>query len=111
MSAKGTSHHKAAGLTGWGMIIGLPFAIVFALKAAGAGPSGLTAWLSDDISAAGFFAFFTAALWYCKLQFDEVILDYFSGGFRSFCLLLNKVVPFVVWALLAYALYKLSWGA
>lgn len=111
MSAKGTSHHKAAGLTGWGMIIGLPFAVACATIAVSKGLEGFSAWLSSTVSAAGFFAFFSAAIWYCKLQFDEVILDYFDGGFQKFCLLLNRIVPFIIWALLGYALYKLSGAA
>ena len=106
--SKGSSHHKAHGLTGFGLIIGLPFAICSVVKAVGAGSQGFTAWLSNPIGGIGFLAFFTAAIWYCKLEFDEVIMDYFDGGLRSFGLLANRIVPFIVWLLAAYAVLKLA---
>ncbi|MEP3889657.1 MAG: hypothetical protein ABJN69_04270 [Hellea sp.] len=106
--SKGSSHHKAHGLTGLGLIIGLPFAIFSVVKAVGAGSEGFVSWLSNPIGGIGFLAFFTAAIWYCKLEFDEVIMDYFDGGLRSFGLLANRIVPFIVWLLAAYAVLKLA---
>ena len=106
--SKGSSHHKAHGLTGLGLIIGLPFAIFSVVKAVGGGSEGFSAWLSNPLGGLGFLAFFTAAIWYCKLEFDEVIMDYFDGGLRSFGLLANRAVPFIVWLLAAYAVLKLA---
>ena len=109
----GTSHHKVHGLTGWGLIIGLPFAICSAVCAVRMGTpdapaSGFITWLSNPIYGLGFLAFFTAAVWYCKLEFDEVIMDYFGGGARSFGLLASKLIAFIAWALAAYAIIKLA---
>ena len=106
--SKASSHHKAQGLTGWGLIIGLPFAFCSAVKAINGGSEGFTIWLSSPIGSLGFLAFFTAAIWYCKLEFDEVIMDYFDGGLRSFGLLANRIVPFIIWLLAAYAVLKLA---
>ena len=103
-----SSHHKLHGLTGWGVIIGLPFAIFSAVKAISGGPQGFTDWLSNPIGGLGFLAFFTAAIWYCKLEFDEVVMDYFDGGLRSFGLLANRAVAFIVWLLAAYVVAKLA---
>ncbi len=110
---KGTSHHKLHTFVGWGLIIGLPFALCCAICAVSMGtpeaPSqGFVTWLSHPAGALGLLAFATAAIWYCKLEMDEVVMDYFSGGLRSFGLLKNKVVAFIVWAVLAYALIKLA---
>jgi len=98
----GTSHHKLHG-----------FAICSAVCAvrmgtADAPASGFITWLSNPIYGLGFLAFFTAAIWYCKLEFDEVIMDYFGGGARSFGLLASKLVGFITWALAAYAIIKLA---
>ena len=106
--SKGTAHHKAHSLTGYGLIIGLPFVICSAVKAIAGGSDGFAAWLSNPIGGIGFLAFFTAAIWYCKLELDEVIMDYFDGGLRSFGLLANRIVPFIVWLLAAYAVLKLA---
>lgn len=106
--SKASSHHKLHGLTGWGLIIGLPFAICSAVKAVSGGPEGFTAWLSNPMGGLGFLAFFTAAIWYCKLEFDEVVMDYFDGGIRSFGLLANRIVAFIVWLLAAYVVAKLA---
>ena len=106
--SKGSTHHKAHGFTGWGLIFGLPFALISAVKAIGGGSEGFAAWLSNPIGGLGFLAFFTAAIWYCKLEFDEVVMDYFDGGTRSFGLLANRIVPFIVWLLAAYAVLKLA---
>lgn len=108
MAGKGTTHHKVHGLTGWGLIIGLPFALCSAIKAIGGGADGFTAWLSNPAGGFGLLAFVTAAIWYVKLEFDEVVMDYFDGGKRSFGLLANKVVASVTWIMVAYAVIKLA---
>jgi len=71
--SKGTAHHKAHNITGWGLIIGLPFAIFSAVKAIGAfaifsavkaiggGSEGFITWLSTPLGAIGFLAFVLAA--------------------------------------------------
>ena len=104
----GTKHHKIHGLVGWGLIIGLPFAIGSAVKAIGGGSQGFVNWLSTPQGGLGFLAFFTAAIWYCKLEMDEVIMDYFGGGARSFGLLANRIVSLIVWAIAAYVVAKLA---
>ena len=106
--SKASSHHKLHGLTGWGVIIGLPFVIFSAVKAISGGSDGFTAWLSNPIGGLGFLAFFTAAIWYCKLEFDEVVMDYFDGALRSFGLLANRIVAFIVWLVAAYVVLKLA---
>jgi len=109
----GTTHHKVHGLTGWGLIIGLPFAICSAVCAVIMGTpeapsSGFINWLSSPAYALGFLAFFTAAIWYAKLEFDEVVMDYFGGGLKSFALFANRAVSVIVWLLTAYAIIKLA---
>ena len=109
----GTSHHKVHGLTGWGLIIGLPFAIGSAICAVRMGtaeaPSGgFITWLSNPMFGLGFLAFFTAAIWYAKLEFDEVVTDYFGGGLKSFALLANRAVSLIVWLATVYAVIKLA---
>lgn len=108
MAGKGTTHHKVHGLTGWGLIIGLPFALCSAIKAIGGGADGFTAWLSNPVGGLGLLAFVTAAVWYVKLEFDEVVMDYFDGGTRSFGLLANRLVALVTWIMVAYAVIKLA---
>lgn len=105
---KGTKHHKLHGYVGAGMIIGLGPVILQTAIAAPRRAGGFTEWLSTPAGALGFLAFFTAAIWYCKLEFDEVIMDYFDGGARSFGLLANRIVPFIVWAVLAFAIIKMA---
>ena len=102
------AHQKIHTLTGWGVIIGLPGAIISVLLAAPSGGQGVIDWLSMPIGAIGFLAFFTAAIWYCKLEMDEVVMDYFGGSVRSFGLLLNKIIAFVLWAAVAFAVIKLA---
>ncbi len=102
------SHQKIHTLTGWGVIIGLPFAILSVAGSVSTGPQGILDWLSSPIGGLGFLAFFTAAIWYCKLEMDEVIMDYFGGKLRSFGLLKNKVVAFILWAAVAFAVIKLA---
>ena len=91
-----------------GVIIGLPFAICSAVKAIPGQTQGLVDWLSGPVGGLGFMAFFTAAIWYCKLEFDEVVMDYFDGGLKSFALLANRIVSFLVWLVAAYAIAKLA---
>jgi len=104
----GTKHFKIHTWTGWGVIIGLPFVIISVMLAAPNGGPGVLEWLSMPVGAIGFLAFFTAAVWYCKLEMDEVIMDYFGGGLRAFGLLMNKLVGFILWAALAFAVIKLA---
>jgi len=66
---KGTSHHKLHTFVGWGLIIGLPFAVCCAICAirmgtAEAPSSGFITWLSHPAGALGLLAFATAAIWY-----------------------------------------------
>lgn len=104
----GTKHFKIHTWTGWGVIIGLVGVIPSVMFAVRGGAQGIIDWLSTPIGALGFLAFFTAAIWYCKLEMDEVIMDYFGGGVRRFGLLMNKVVAFILWAALAFAVIKLA---
>lgn len=104
----GTTHHKLHGYVGWGLIIGLPFALISTIKAVSGGTDGLTQWLSSPVGAMGFLAFFTAAIWYCKLEFDEVVMDYFDGGTRAFGLLASKAVAFIIWLITAFALVNMA---
>ena len=113
MASHGTKHHKLHGYVGWGLIIGLPFAVCSAICAilmgtAEAPAAGFISWLSNPIYASGFLAFFTAAIWYCKLEFDEVVMDYFDGFLKSFALLANKAVGFIVWAVAVYAVVQMA---
>lgn len=107
-SGNGTSHYKLHSIVGWGLIIGLPFAIGGAVKAIGGQTQGFIDWLSSPIGGLGFLAFFTAAIWYCKLEFDEVIMDYFDGGVRSFGLTANKVIAILSWLALTYVVIKFA---
>lgn len=104
----GTQHHKLRGVVGWGLIFGLPFAIGGAVKAVSGGSQGFVNWLSNPVGGLGFLAFFTAAIWYCKLEMDEVVMDYFDGGTRAFGLLASKCVTLIVWLIMAYVVIKLA---
>jgi len=106
--SKSASHHRLHNITGWGLIIGLPFAICSAVKAISGGSDGFTSWLSTSHGALGFLAFFLAATTYCTLEFDEVIMDYFDGGLKSFSLIANRIVAFIVKLIVAYAVIKLA---
>ena len=103
----GTVHHKIHTWTGWGVILGLPFAVWGAVAAIGGGSAGFVDWLSSPLGALGFLAFATAAVWYCKLEMDEVIMDYATGGRAAF-LTLNTVAALVIWAALAYSVVSLA---
>jgi len=106
--SKASSHHKVHGLTGLGLIIGLPFALFSAVKAINDGTEGFINWLSSPLGGLGFLAFFTAAILYCKLEFDEVVMDYFDGGLKSFALMANRFIAFIIWLLAAFAVIKLA---
>jgi len=103
----GTSHHKLHGYVGWGFIIGLPFALISVIKAVPDGSAGFTQWLSSPLGALGFLGFSTAAIWYCKLEFDEVVMDYFDGGARAFGLLASKAAALITWLITAFALVNM----
>lgn len=96
MSGNGTSHYKLHGLVGWAMILTLPFVLCGAICAIPKGSQGFVQWLSDPLSALAFFIFFAATACYCKLEFDEVVMDYFDGGLRGFSLLANRIVAWLV---------------
>ncbi|MGB0907764.1 MAG: hypothetical protein ACPGVT_09750 [Maricaulaceae bacterium] len=104
----GTSHFKLHGLVGLGMIVGLPFAIYKAACAIPNGVDGFKAWLSTPMDAIGFALFFIAAAWYCKLEFDEVVMDYFDGGLKTFALLANKLVLLLITLAVVFTAYKLA---
>lgn len=96
--AHGTKHFKMHSLSGWGVILGLPFAVISVLMALPNGPEGVLAWLGSPLGAIGMILFLSAAILYCKLEMDEVIMDYFGGGLRRFGLLANRLVAFILWA-------------
>ncbi|MEP1230653.1 MAG: hypothetical protein ABJG88_08250 [Litorimonas sp.] len=104
----GTAHHKLHFQVGLGLIVGLPFALISAIKAIGGGSEGFVNWLSSPIGAIGFLAFFTAAIWYCKLEFDEVVMDYFDGSSRAFGLLASKAVALIIWLMAAFAVVSIA---
>ncbi|GHA99794.1 hypothetical protein GCM10009069_23260 [Algimonas arctica] len=93
----GTKHFKMHGLAGWGIIIGLPFAAIHALLTIKHGPDSVVHWLSSTHGALGMIAFLSAAILYCKLEMDEVIMDYFDGGLRAFGQLANTLVATILW--------------
>ena len=105
----GTAHHKIHGLTGWGVILGLPFAIWGAVSAIAGGSAGFAAWLSSPLGALGFLLFATAAFWYVKLEADEVIVDYFPAA-RQKLILLNTWVALILWAATVAAVGLLAFG-
>jgi len=101
-------HAKIHTLTGYGVMAGLIGAVFSVANAVRTGSDGIFTWLSSPIGGIGFLAFFTAAIWYCKLEMDEVIMDYFGGQTRTLGLGLNKLVAFVLWAAVAFAVIKLA---
>jgi len=108
MASSAVKHHKLHGYVGWGLIIGLPFAIMSAVKAIGGGTQGFINWLSSPIGGIGFLAFFVAAIWYCKLEFDEVVMDYFDGGLKSFALLANRIICALMCFLAGFAVARMA---
>ena len=111
MSAKGTSHHRIHGLTGLVMILSLPFALWGLCMAIPGGASGFVGWISAPVGAIPLLVFLSAIFWYCKLEFDEVIMDYFDGGLRSFGLMANRIVALVVWLIAVFVIVKMWLGA
>jgi len=106
-SGKGTFHHRLHGWTGAIMILSLvPFLYGFVCAIAGKS-EGFTNWLSEPLGAISTLIFTSAAFLYCKLEFDEVILDYADGGLRSFGLFANRLVAFVAWAIVVFVICKI----
>ena len=93
----GTTHFRMHSLSGWGVILGLPFAAIYAVMAVQDGADGVKMWLSSPLGAIGMTAFLSAAILYCKLEIDEVIMDYFSDGLRRFGLWKNSAVALILW--------------
>lgn len=96
-AAHGTKHFKMHSLAGWGVIIGLPAAALHAVITVRNGPDAVLSWLATPHGALGMIAFLSAAILYAKLEMDEVIMDYFSGGLRSFGLWKNRAVALILW--------------
>ncbi len=107
----GTSHHRLRGITGWGLIVTLPFFLLGLTYGLSGGSTGFSDWLTSPVGAISTLIFLTTAIWYCKLEFDEVILDYTDGGLRSFGLLANRVIGFVAWAIAVFVIIKMWLGA
>ena len=104
MAGKGTSHHRIHGLTGIVMILTLPLAVYGLWAAVPNGVDGFKNWITAPLGAWPLLVFLTAALWYCKLEFDEVIMDYASGGLRSFALMANRVAALIAWGVAVYVI-------
>ena len=111
MAGKGTGHHRIHGITGAVMILTMPLVIWGLINAAPGGAEGFQAWIGAPFGAVSLLAFLSAALWYCKLEFDEVILDYTDGGLRSFGLNANRLIGFAAWAAASYSILKIWLGA
>ena len=106
-AGKGTFHHRLRSWTGMLTILSLPVFLYFFVCALKKRPEGITEWLSNPVGAVSTLIFMTAALWYSKLEFDEVILDYTDGGLRSFALLANRLVAFLAWVAAAYVILNM----
>jgi len=106
-SGKGTFHHKLHSWTGLLTILSLPFFLYGFVCAINGRADGFTQWLTSPFGAISSLVFITAALWYCKLEFDEIVLDYTDGGLRSFGLLANRLVAFAAWALSVFVILKM----
>lgn len=111
MAGKGTTHHRIHGWTGLVMILSLPIALWGLCCAIPGGAAGFKDWLSSPLCAGGLLVFLTSAFWYCKLEFDEVLMDYTDGGLRTATLWINRIVAFVLWAVAAFVIFKMSFGA
>ena len=107
----GTSHHKLGYMTGMVMILSLPLALFGLIGAIPGGANGFLTWIGSPFGAISLLIFLSAAIWYCKLEFDEVIMDYTDGGLRSLGLNLNRLVGFVIWAISVFAILKIWLGA
>jgi succinate dehydrogenase hydrophobic anchor subunit len=108
MAGTGTGHHRQKGMTGWVSILCLPFVLWGLASAIPGRADGILNWLDSPFGAISLLIFATGAVWYCKLEFDEVIMDYFGGGAL---LVLNKIVAFLSWALIVFAVLKIWLGA
>lgn len=107
----GTGHHRLHSVTGTVMILTMPLAIYGLIKAAPLGAEGFKSWISAPFGAISMLVFLTAALWYCKLEFDEVVLDYTDGGLRKFGLMANRIVAGLAWVAAVYAILRTWLGA
>lgn len=110
-AGKGTGHHRVHGITGVVMFLTMPLVLFGLIKAVPAGADGFTSWISSPFGAVSLLAFLTAAIWYCKLEFDEVILDYTDGGTRQMGLTANRIIGFVAWAISIYSILTIWLGA
>lgn len=107
----GTFHHRLRGWTGILMILALPFFLYGFAAALSGRAEGFTQWLSEPLGAISALVFLSATIWYCKLEFDEVIMDYLDGGTRSFALCANRLIGFAGWAVSVYVILKMWLGA
>ena len=110
-AGKGTGHHRLHSVTGTIMILTLPLALYGLITAIPGGADGFASWIGSPFGAISLLVFLTAAIWYCKLEFDEVVLDYTDGGLRGFGLNANRVVGFAAWAMAVYSIVKIWLGA
>ena len=84
--------------------------LISAAEAVTGGSQGFDNWLGSTSGGVGFMAFFTSALWYSKLELDEVIMDYFGGKLRSVSLITNRLLASIVWITAAYTIFRLTLG-
>ena len=110
-AGKGTFHHRLRSWTGTLTILSLPFFLYGFVCALRDRSDGITEWLTSPFGAISSLVFMTAALWYAKLEFDEVVLDYTDGGLRAFGLLANRVIALAGWVAAVYAILKMWLGA
>ena len=108
--SKNSTHVKLHNFVGYGLIISLPFVLISAAEAVTDGSQGFNNWLGSTSGGVGFMAFFTSALWYSKLELDEVIMDYFGGKLRSASLIANRLLASIVWITAAYTIFRLTLG-
>ena len=108
--SKNSTHAKLHNFVGYGLIISLPFVLISAAEAVAGGSQGFDHWLGSTSGGVGFMAFFTSALWYSKLELDEVIMDYFGGKLRSASLIANRLLASIVWITAAYTIFRLTSG-
>ncbi|MGJ8563928.1 MAG: succinate dehydrogenase, hydrophobic membrane anchor protein [Alphaproteobacteria bacterium] len=111
MAGKGTGHHRLHSATGLVTIIALPFVLCGLLSAIPARAEGFAAWVGSPFGAVSLFVFLCAGLWYCKLELDDVIMDYLDGGARKFALLANKIIEAVIFLIAVYLIYTFWRGA
>ncbi len=111
MAGKGTTHHRVRSWAGLVMVLSMPLAVYGLWAAVPNGATGFENWMKAPLGAWPLLVFLTAAFWYCKLEFDEVIMDYASGGLRSFALMANRLAAFIVWAIAVYVIISAVLGA